>query len=52
MIPLSKLFRDPYLRSVFARAERDGGARCALALPCPIRPAPGSDAAALKRPEA
>jgi hypothetical protein len=50
MIKLSTLFRDPYLRSVFARAERDGGAVCAL--PHPVRPAPGSDAGALKRPEA
>lgn len=52
MIILSTLFRDPYLRRVFARAERDGGAVCAPARPYPVRPAPGSDAAALKRPEA
>lgn len=51
MIILSNLFRDPYLRRVFARAERDGGAIWTLAPPHPIRPAPGSDAAALKRPE-
>jgi len=52
MITLSNLFRDPYLRRVFARAERDGAPACLRAWPFPVRPAPGPDARALKRPEA
>lgn len=35
-IPLSRLFRDPKLRAVFERAERDNGA--AFAVPAPKKP--------------
>lgn len=44
MINLSELFRDPYLRQVFARAERDNGN--SFAVPAPVNPAPNNGSAA------
>lgn len=46
MINLSELFRDPYLKRIFSRAERDGGA--SFTIPAPVSPAPKSGAAARK----
>lgn len=34
--PLSTLFRDPFVRRAFERAEKDGGA--SFAVPAPRRP--------------
>lgn len=34
--PLSSLFRDPFVRAAFQRAEKDGGA--SFAVPAPRRP--------------
>ena len=46
MSPLSSLFRDPFLRDAFKRAERDGGDTAAVAI---VRPRT-RDGGAVERP--
>lgn len=37
-IPLSRLFRDPYLRAIFSSVEKDNGAAFAVPVQTPKKP--------------